>query len=212
MQIEVIGEGLSLNSVFTGLLNPVDITLDELLKELEDAFKEVSERELAVSFKEDLKINLYFAAPLFSQADLIYNEIVFESIMELGNFTGYLPQANGDINDKNAYASSIDILEGDLEHVDNCDIMVALIDGASIDAGVAAEIGYAYANGIPIYGLYTDSRQLGATNKDKIEALKDIGENQFDYRNLFVTGMIKDSGGQLVGSLEDLLDVLSFLD
>lgn len=37
------------------------------------------------------------------------------------------------------------------------DLMIALLDGLTIDAGVASEIGVAYAKGIPVIGLYTDT-------------------------------------------------------
>ncbi len=37
------------------------------------------------------------------------------------------------------------------------DRMIALLDGLTIDAGVASEIGGAYAKGIPVIGLYTDT-------------------------------------------------------
>ena len=42
--------------------------------------------------------------------------------------------------------------------------MIALLDGLTIDAGVASEIGVAYAKGIPVIGLYTDTRQQGGAH------------------------------------------------
>ena len=58
--------------------------------------------------------------------------------------------------------------------------MVALLDGPTIDAGVASEIGVAYAKGIPVV---TDSQQ-GADNHQKLDALNEVAENQFHYLNL----------------------------
>ena len=48
----------------------------------------------------------------------------------------------------------------DTEKVLESDLMIALLDGLTIDPGVASEIGVAYAKGIPVIGLYTDSEQL----------------------------------------------------
>lgn len=70
-----------------------------------------------------------------------------------------------EINDKNAYADSMQIAKYDTNALLSSDFMIAIMDGAIIDVGVATEIGVAYQAGIPILGLYTDSRQLGATNQ-----------------------------------------------
>lgn len=152
---------------------------------------------------------IYFAAPLFNEADRIYNEMIVTAIRTLTDLKAdiYLPQENGDINDKEAYANSVDILRADLSYVDDSEYMIALIDGETIDAGVAAEIGYAYAKGIPVYGLYTDVRQQGVTNSKKVDALKEVGENQFSYKNLFVVGAIKDKG-ILFNNSDDLVDYI----
>ncbi len=64
----------------------------------------------------------------------------------------------------------------------------------TIDAGVASEIGVAYAKGIPVLGLYTDSRQQGADNQQKLAALQTVAENQFHYVNLYTVGLIKLNG------------------
>lgn len=41
---------------------------------------------------------------------------------------------------------------------------------------VASEIGVAYHADMPILGLYTDSRQQGADNPQKIAALQEVAE------------------------------------
>ena len=100
----------------------------------------------------------------------------------------------------------------DTEEVLKSDLMIALLDGLTIDAGVASEIGVAYAKGIPVIGLYTDSRQQGADNQQKIAALHTPAENQFHYLNLYTVGLIK-LNGLIVNSEADLLDqVHSFLE
>lgn len=159
-----------------------------------------------------MKDKIYFAAPLFSKADQMFNEYLVKKIREeLSNFEFdvYLPQENMAINDKNSYANSSQILSGDLKELDESKILVAMIDGSEVDAGVAAEIGYSYAKGKIIVALFTDSRQQGYDNIKKINALSEVGENQFMYKNLFVTGMVKEKG-HLLTNVEDLIDILSF--
>ncbi len=124
----------------------------------------------------------------------------------------YLPQENAGINDKSAYADSKMIALADTEEVLKSDLMIALLDGLTIDAGVASEIGVAYAKGIPIIGLYTDSRQQGAENQQKLMALQTPAENQFHYLNLYTVGLIK-LNGEIVNTEEALLEqIKSFLE
>ncbi|MDT2829055.1 nucleoside 2-deoxyribosyltransferase [Enterococcus viikkiensis] len=157
--------------------------------------------------------HIYFAAPLFAQSDLLYNQHLVKRIRELSSALSiYLPQENAGINDKSAYADSKMIALADTEEVLKSDLMIALLDGLTIDAGVASEIGVAYAKGIPIIGLYTDSRQQGADNQQKLMALQTPAENQFHYLNLYTVGLIK-LNGEIVNTEEALLEqIKSFLE
>ncbi|EJF49504.1 nucleoside deoxyribosyltransferase [Enterococcus sp. C1] len=140
-------------------------------------------------------MKLYFAAPLFAASDLRYNtELVASIRQQYPQLEIYLPQENAAINDKSAYADSKMIALADTEKVLESDLMIALLDGLTIDAGVASEIGVAYAKGIPVLGLYTDSRQQGADNQQKLAALQTVAENQFHYVNLYTVGLIKLNG------------------
>lgn len=153
-------------------------------------------------------MKIYFAAPMFAESERLYNTMIVESIREkFPECQIYLPQENGDINDKMAYANSLMIAKADTNEVLKSDLIIAILDGISIDAGVASEIGVAYAKGIPIMGLYTDSRQQGGEHPDKLAALTEIGENQFHYLNLYTTGLIK-LNGLIVSSKEELLSEL----
>ncbi len=113
-------------------------------------------------------MKIYFAAPMFAKSDLLYNQQLVKEIRELSSeLSIYLPQENEAINDKTAYADSRMIALADTEKVLASDLMIALLDGLTIDAGVASEIGVAYAKGIPVIGLYTDTRQQGGTHPKK---------------------------------------------
>ncbi|WP_262316100.1 nucleoside 2-deoxyribosyltransferase [Lacticaseibacillus parakribbianus] len=140
-------------------------------------------------------MKIYFANGLFSQADFAFNQqLVAQLRDQLPALDIYLPQENAAINDKTAYADSTMIAQADTQEVLAADLMIAVLDGPVIDAGVASEIGVAYAKGIPVLGLYTDSRQQGFDNAQKLSALSQVAENQFHYLNLYTVGLIKLNG------------------
>ncbi|MFD1431459.1 nucleoside 2-deoxyribosyltransferase [Lacticaseibacillus yichunensis] len=140
-------------------------------------------------------MKIYFANGLFSQADFEFNARFVQALRTaLPELDIYLPQENAAINDKNAYADARMIAQADTDQVLAADLMIAVLDGPVIDAGVASEIGVAYAQHIPILGLYTDSRQQGAANQQKLAALQTIAENQFHYMNLYTVGLVKLNG------------------
>lgn len=159
----------------------------------------------------------YFAAPLFDSANQMFNEYIAKEIRhELPFLELYLPQENEALNDKTGYADSVTIFDGDNHYLDEADILICLLDGIEIDSGVAAEIGrFALTKQLSerpryIYGLYTDVRQMGADNQQKIEALqKDSIENQFFYKNLYVVGAVKKYG-KILTSVEDLVNELRY--
>ena len=61
---------------------------------------------------------------------------------------------------------------------------------------------------MPILGLYTDSRQQGADNPQKIAALQEVAELQFSYVNLYTVGLVK-LRGEIVSSSDELLEALN---
>ena len=153
-------------------------------------------------------MKIYFANALFSQADINYNAQLATQIRNLSpQIDLYLPQENNDINDKQAYADSKMIAQADTEKLLASDLVIAILDGNTIDNGVASEIGVAYAQKIPIIGLYTDTRQQGAGNQQKLDALSQVAENQFHYVNLYTTGLIK-LNGIIVNNEADLLTAI----
>lgn len=74
--------------------------------------------------------------------------------------------------------------------IDDARGVVAVLDGADVDSGTAAEIGYAFARGKLIVGYRGDFR-LGLDNEGSIV-------------NLQVEYFIRASGGTIVSRLEDL--------
>lgn len=74
--------------------------------------------------------------------------------------------------------------------LDEADAVVAVLDGADVDSGTAAEIGYAFARGRRIVGYRSDLRRAG--------------EHDGVVVNLQVEYFIRASGGTIVGALDDL--------
>ncbi|WP_125587824.1 nucleoside 2-deoxyribosyltransferase [Companilactobacillus jidongensis] len=150
-------------------------------------------------------MKIYFANGLFSEADRLYNDMVVKKIRAMSSdIEIYLPQENGDINDKMNYADSIKIAQEDNKELLSSDLVVAVLDGDTMDDGVATEIGLAFGKEIPIVGLWTDLRQHGFNNPAKLEAVKTIGENPFGYINNYTIGLIK-MNGVVISTVDQLL-------
>lgn len=113
--------------------------------------------------------SLYFAAPLFSRAELDFNAALTEKIERLG-FSVFLPQRDG-VETKagpktaeEAEARRRLIFETDRDAVYASDVLLFVLDGRVPDEGACVELGLAYARreaiGRPetIVGLMTDNR------------------------------------------------------
>ncbi len=149
----------------------------------------------------------YLANGLFSIGDRLVNEKLARELREaIPTIDLYVPQENDAINDKQAFANSLAIAQADMEELQDSDVLIAVLDGIEVDSGVAAEIGVFSTYNRPIVALFSDVRQLGRDNKQKINALIEDGtENQFIYRNLFVIGIIKRNG-IIVSSIEEVVE------
>ena len=104
-------------------------------------------------------MKLYLAAPLFTQSERIWNRRLAEALAgQLPGWEVILPQdfkVGEQFNRKDHYG---DIFRRCIESIDQSGVVVAILDGADSDAGVAFEMGYAYARQIPVIGVRTDFR------------------------------------------------------
>jgi nucleoside 2-deoxyribosyltransferase len=75
--------------------------------------------------------------------------------------------------------------------IDASDMVLAVLDGADVDSGTAAEIGYAFAKGKPILGYRGDFR-LAADNEGSMV-------------NLQVEYFIRQSGGDIITNYKQQL-------
>lgn len=98
---------------------------------------------------------IYFAAPLFTMAERRFNEELVDAIQAgYDNQIGFImPQKFG--------GSPAALYSQCLENLKICDEVVAMIDGAEMDAGTAFEIGVATAIGKKVIAVRTDFRKSG---------------------------------------------------
>lgn len=140
---------------------------------------------------------IYMAGPLgFTEAGRLYNQTVLVPAVRAAGFEALdpwdidpelqavfalpvgsperraqLPGVNRAIGARNARL------------IDECDAVLAVLDGNDVDSGTAAEIGYAAAKHKPVVGLRCDHRVTG--------------DNEATLVNLQVEWFVVESGGSL---------------
>lgn len=157
----------------------------------------------------------YLAGGIFSYGDYLRNkEWAAKLRKSFPDMDLYSPIENTDINGvegKKKFAGSKEIAKADNQRLNNTDILIACIDGDVIPAGTSAEIGKFHekiARGEKklIVGICTDNRQCALTHSEAKDAggAASLGEQQYSYQNLYVTGLIKE-GGALVSNIDDAI-------
>ena len=163
-------------------------------------------------------MNAYLAGSIFYYGDVLRNTEWAKKIRDaIPNINLYSPIENTDINGaegKKKFAGSQEIANGDNIRLNNTDILIACIDGDVLPSGTCAEIGKFHEkieNGAHKYiiGICTDNRQCYLTHSDAKNdgGASALGEQQYSYQNLYVTGLIKQ-GGILVSNIDDAITAL----
>ena len=160
-------------------------------------------------------MKVYLAGSIFYEGDLYRNTEWAKKIRS--TFPGidlYSPVENTDINGvegKKKFAGSQEIANADNERLNNTDILIACIDGDVLPAGTSAEIGKFHekierGDHKYIIGICTDNRQMYLTHSEakNIGGSSALGEQQYSYQNIYVTGLIKQ-GGVLVSNINDAI-------
>ena len=137
---------------------------------------------------------IYIASPLFSDMEKQYInnivDIISEKLELKSHDDFYIPHRDNKYNEWEAK-----IYNTNMENLNNCDIMVAILDGKDIDSGTAFEIGYFAAQNKPVLGLLTDKRSY---DKDGDLNLK---------LNTMIFGSL-NYGCLVFSDLDDLIDEL----
>lgn len=160
----------------------------------------------------------YLAGPIFTYGDLLRNIEWAKKIREaFPNIDLYSPVENTDINGvegKKKFAGSKEIAAADNARLDSTNVLIACIDGDVLPAGTCAEIGkfhekIARGDTKLIVGICTDNRQCALTHSEAKDAggAASLGEQQYSYQNLYVTGLIKEYG-YLVSNIEDAIRMI----
>lgn len=106
-----------------------------------------------------MKKKIYIAGPLFTQGDRWFLEKL-DSVLRDYGFTTYLPHRDGGLCPSDGRETT-EFFQKDLEALNSCDIIVAILHGTDIDSGTAWEMGYGYANKKMIISIAEDIRIAG---------------------------------------------------
>ena len=128
---------------------------------------------------------IYVAGPLFNTHERWYLELIAERLESAGYRT-FLPHRDAGLVTLRSNEERLRIFQGDLNALNEADLIVALLTGADHDSGTSAELGYMYALGKPCFGI----------NDDKRGALNNI-----------IWG-ICGNGQRIVGSIDELLAMI----
>ena len=96
----------------------------------------------------------YIAGPLFDEGERWWIESVEKLVADAG-FETFLPHRDNPPKDQFNVRT---IFDNDKRGIDECDVVVASLNGVTTDDGTAWELGYAYARGKYLIGLHTDWR------------------------------------------------------
>jgi nucleoside 2-deoxyribosyltransferase len=146
-------------------------------------------------------VKIYFAGPLFSEAERERIRSTIQKIESLaaGHDTkieiifpyDLMTQSEIDHLGSNA---KLEIFSRCKSHLDDADLVIALLDGSQVDDGIAWEIGYFFARKSPeqkIIGIRTDFRRAG------------------ECEGAVVNPMIECSCDWIVRSREELMERIS---
>ena len=164
------------------------------------------------------KFNAYLAGPIFTYGDLLRNTEWAAKLREaFPEMDLYSPVENTDINGvegKKKFADSQMVATADNARLDKTDILIACIDGDVLPSGTCAEIGKFHEKIMRgddkfIVGICTDNRQCFLTHSEEKDrgGAEALGEQQYSYQNIYVTGLIKDVG-VLVSNIEDVIKTM----
>jgi len=120
---------------------------------------------------------IYIAAPLFTAAEIAFNQNLHEFLTSHG-YNVFLPQKECE------HKKGQDIFNTCKTGIDTCSLVLAIVDGADADSGTCWECGYATAKGIPVIAIRTDFRLSGDTrgfNAMIYYSAKAIVEEQHNY-------------------------------
>jgi nucleoside 2-deoxyribosyltransferase len=129
-------------------------------------------------------VKIYLAGPLFTQAERQWNAALAENLRRIG-YRLILPQERVQRTtvEENNFNPTL-LFQHAIQSLAECDVVVAILDGADPDSGTAWECGYAYALGKKILGIRTDLRRGGDDPKNVNLMLSNCVDSMIDASSL----------------------------
>ncbi len=108
---------------------------------------------------------IYLSGPLFSEAEIAWG----------GHIKAFLEKKLENVKivwpHEITFAQANLLFRANLQAMNECDLMVAILDGPQVDDGTAWEVGYFFSQGKGIVGLRTDFRRAGETEKSRVNLM-----------------------------------------
>lgn len=134
---------------------------------------------------------IYLAAPLFSEAQKIYNAGL-AGLLASRYYSVHLPQNFEDTAESRSKKREELIYRWNLAALKNSDIVVAVIDGSDVDSGTALEMGYATALGKRVIAIRTDFRRYSDNELVNLmlETETEVAGNSEELLSLLLRGSV----------------------
>ena len=110
---------------------------------------------------------IYLSGPLFSAAEIAWGGQLLALLSErLENTEIIWPH---EIVPEGSEPEHI--FRANLQALNQCDLMVAILDGPQVDDGTSWEIGYFFSQGKKILGIRTDFRHAGESENSRVNLM-----------------------------------------
>jgi nucleoside 2-deoxyribosyltransferase len=124
-------------------------------------------------------VRIYFAGPLFTQAEWQWNATLAKKLKTLG-YAITLPQESAEpmLTNKRPFDAN-ELFRTNVNGIDSADIVVAILDQPDPDSGTCWECGYAFKLGKPVVGVRSDIRRAGDDPKTSVNLMLGISCARF---------------------------------
>ena len=134
-------------------------------------------------------MNIYIATKLFSFFDRRISYMMYEITenvikeLKINNYHIFLPFKESNKKVSTTGNVSKNIFDADINSLKNIDVLIGIVDGLSLDAGIGFEVGYCIAKSIPIILFSTDfiNSKIGNFQKFQYDPICKDNVNIFKY-------------------------------